>query len=223
MNEEYQEGKNLSANSDENAQSSISLEEELSLEVKPKEDFDSLRARLAKAEEEREIYKRGMFKYKNIAKGEEGDESEEQAQEEEPKENVREVALKVATEVLERNNERSAINQFTDKYPALKEPSVWAKVVANYTPRAGKGSVDSVKQDLEAALILAKHYGGGKVAEKEISLNRYASVSYAGSIAQHDDTPELSETALGMARAMGKSVEQLKSASQPGANVIHLS
>jgi hypothetical protein len=193
-----------------------SLEEELSLEtpkVGEEDTVDSLKARLAKAEEERENYKTGLLALKKKGTGEGEGETEEV--------DVKAVAENAATGVIEKNNEKTAIAQFTEKYPALKEPSVWAKVVENYNSKAGKGSVDAVKQDLEAALILAKHYGGGKVAEKEISLNQFASVSQAGSIAHHESSNNLPDSTIEMGRLMGNSAEALQKASDEG-NEIRL-
>ncbi|MCX6822225.1 MAG: hypothetical protein NTW30_05625 [Candidatus Aenigmarchaeota archaeon] len=208
------------------AQAAKSLEDELSLEA-PKagdNDIESLKARLAKAEEERENYKKGMLKYKSASKGNVGDEEGDEAAEaeEKPQFDVKSIAESAATGVIEKNNEKLAISQFTEKYPALKDPTVWAKVVENFNSKNGKGTVDSIKQDLEAALILAKHYGGGRVAEKEISLNNFASVSYAGSIAPHSASSEVKDSTIEMGRMMGVSADALEKASQPGANEIHL-
>ena len=193
------------------AQDEKSLEEELSLEEP--ETVESLRARLAKAEEERENYKNGMLKYKKQAKEVDGEEEEV---------DVKTVAEQTVHSVLAKSNEKTAIAQFTEQYPALKDPETWKKVVENYVPRSGKDSVESVKKDLEAALVLARHYGGGKVAEKEITLNQFASVSYAGSIAPHSGTPQVSESAVEMGRRLGVSVEDLEKASQPGGNEIQI-
>lgn len=223
--EKEQELNNASANAAEQAQSAISLEDELSLEINESgDDVESLKAQLVKAQEERDNYKRGMFKYKNKSQdsSDEEDEGEEENQEAVVPD-VKAIATQAATELIEKNNEKSAISQFTSKYPALKDPSVWRKVIENYNPKAGKGSVNSIMQDLEAALILARHYGGGKIAEKEVSLNNYASVSYAGSIAPHNNqSPDLKDSTIEMGRYFGNSAEALKKASEPGANEIQL-
>jgi hypothetical protein len=216
---EQQELKNAEAKALAEAQAGKSLEEELSLEAPQAETVESLKARLAKAESDRDNYKTGLLaakKSKPEAEEEEGEEEEDKSLE------IKNYATQAATEVIERNNEKLAISQFTERYPALKDPSVWAKVVENYNSKAGKGSVESIKQDLEAALILAKHYGGGNVAEKEITLNNYASVSYAGSIAPHIPSNTVSENAVEMGRAFGNSVEDLEEAFKDGANEIRI-
>lgn len=216
--EEELELNNVEATTDAIAQASTSLEEELSLSATADDSVESLKARLAKAEGERENYKKGMLKYKSKSK----DVVEDEEEEESPTLDIQSIAVKAATGVIEKNNEKTAVSQFTEKYPALKDPILWRKVVENYSLKSGKGSVDSIKQDLEAALILAKHYGGGKVAEKEISLNQYATVSVAGSIASHEPSNDLKDSTIEMGRYMGVSAEALQRASEPGANEIQL-
>lgn len=212
MDEEVKEVNNTEVNVSEDAQTDKSLEDELSLEA-PKanevETVESLKARLAKAEEERENYKKGMLKYKSKTKGEVVDEDEDEDEEVD----VKGVATQAATQVIEKANEKSAIAQFTNKYPALKDPKAWNEVLLNYNPKNGKGSVDDIQKDLEAALMLAKHYGGGKVAEKEISLNEYASVSRAGSNAYHDEGSTVKESTLSMAREFKHDPEKVKNES----------
>jgi hypothetical protein len=221
--QQEQELKNAEAKALADAQASKSLEEELSLEAPQAETIESLKAQLAKEREEKENYKKGMLAAKKAKPEVEEEEVEEEEDKSlEIKNYATQAATEAATEVIERDNEKRAIFQFTDKYPALKDPSAWAKVVENYNSKAGKGSVESIKQDLEAALILAKHYGGGKVAEKEITLNNYASVSYAGSIAPHQPSNTVSESAVEMGRSFGNSVEELEDAFKDGANEIRI-
>lgn len=200
-----------------------SLEEEMSLSPKGEETVESLKARLAKVEEEKENYKKGLLSLKKSKKVE-GEEDEEDEEEESGNtQEIKTIATQAATELMEKSNEKTAISQFTEKYPALKDPIVWAKVVENFNSKNGKGSVDSIKQDLEAALILAKHYGGGKIAEKEITLSNYASVSYAGSIAPHQNQQSLvNDSTIEMGRRFGNSAEALQKASEEGANEIRL-
>ena len=187
-----------SVNSEENAQASKSLEEELSLEKIQEESVDSLRAKLKKAEEERENYKTGMLKYKKQVK-------EVDSEEDVP--NVSEVAEKAALSVIERNNERIAINRFTEKYPALRDPAKWREVIVNYSPRNGKESSESISKDLEAALMLAKHYGGGKVGGEEISLSAMGTVSSTGSTVRRGSSDEMSEKTAEMGRRFNSSPE----------------
>ena len=58
---------------------------------------------------------------------------------------------------------------------------------------------------------------------KEITLNQYASVSNAGSIASHENqSSDLKDSTIEMGRKFGNSIEDLEKASQPGANEIQL-
>jgi len=204
-----------------------SLEEELSLEP-PKgdeDDTETLKAKLAKAEEDRDNYKKGMLKYKQTQKGEVVEEEGEEEEGDEEKINlteVRDVATKAASEMLEKANEKSAITEFTNRYPALKDPVKWREVLVNYSSRSGKGNVESITKDLEAALVLAKHYGGGKIKGEEITLSNFGSISNARSIASGERTQDLSDSTIEMGRFMGNSAEELKNASEPGANEIQL-
>ena len=187
--------------------------EELTLEteVVEEETVDSLKVKLAKVEAESENYKTGMLKYKKASKEVVVDNDE-----------IKNIAVEASNEVMEKSNEKSAIAQFTEKYPALKDPKAWQEVVSNYNPKAGKGSIESVKQDLEAALVLAKHYGGGKIAEKEVTLNEYASVSHAGSIAPRTEDKKVEDSTIAMGKMFGNSAEKLEEVSKPGSNEIDI-
>ena len=220
------DGKNEDNNSEAtgsgNAQPGESLGEELSLEPKGEETVESLKARLAKAEEERENYKRGMLKYKAENAKKDDEEEEDDSKGDKDNVDVAGIATQAATQTIEKANERQAINRFTNRYPALKDPDTWKKVIENYVPRAGKLTVESIESDLEAALILAKHYGGGKVAEKEVSLSKYATVSVAGSIADRDPVSELSNSSIELGKSFGHSVEELQAAGKDDAHVIQI-
>ena len=209
-----EELKNEEAAQTEEAQTVEKVEEELTLETEEVEEetVDSLKVKLAKVEAESENHKKGMLKYKKAAK---------EVEKVEP-DDVKNIAETAANDVMEKSNEKSAIAQFTEKYPALKDPETWKKVVENYNPKSGKGSVESVKSDLEAALVLAKHYGGGKVGETEVSLNEYASVSHAGSIAPRTEDKQVKDSTLEMGKNFGTSAEKLEEASKPGANEINI-
>ena len=205
---EEKEVKNGEATPVEEAQETKSLEEELSLEA-PKADEDdeeTLQAKLTKAEADRDNYKKGMLKYKAATKGQVVEEEEV----EDDKEDVKNVATQAATEVIEKTNEKNAINQFRSKYPALKDPKAWNEVVSNYNNKSGKGSVDDIINDLEAGLVLAKHYGGGKVAEKEITLSDLAVVSNAGSNPRHEEGSQVKESTVEMGKSFRHDAEKLQ-------------
>ena len=209
----------LESDSAEQAQSEKSLDEELGLEA-PKageESIEALRARAEKAEQDRENYKKAFLKAKK------GDVEEGEEEEEDNSLDVHNVATQAATQVIEKANERTAIEKFTSKYPALKDPNAWRKVVESLSANIDKSSVQTIEMELEAALAAAKVKGGGKVAEKEVSLNKYASVSHAGSYTSPDENVELSNQSIELGRNFGHTVEDLKSASEEGANEIRIS
>lgn len=181
------------------------------------ETVESLKAKLAKEIEDKENYKKGLLALK--AKKEKGDNDEEEI---DVKNIAEETATNVATKAIEKSNEKTAISQFINKYPALKDSLAWTKIIENYNPKNGKDSVEAIKTDLEAALILARHYGGGKVAEKEVTLNNFATTSHAGSTRSHDDSKELDESTLQMGKMFGNSEADLKKTLDPNANEISL-
>ena len=208
---EQEELKNGVATPVEEAQVTKSLEEELSLEVPNTEedDTESLKARLAKAEADRDNYRKGMLKYKSATKGEVVEDEEDEEVKTDSSLEVKSIATQAATEVIEKSNEKSAIDQFRSKYPALKDPEAWKKVVENYSNKSGKGSVNNILNDLEAGLVLAKHYGGGKVAEKEITLSNLGTVSHLGSGHTRETTPNI-ESTVEMGKSFRHSAEKLQ-------------
>lgn len=201
-------------------------DDELSLTPKGKENeqeesVDALKARLAKAEQERENYKKGMLKYKkqsrnvrsereNDEENEESDTNDEESVEVEDTgqtantDDVTKVAREAAMGAIEQQNERLAMSQFAQKYPGLKNPKAWNEVVANYIPRSGKATVDSIVMDLEAALHTTQFYGGGRVAGNDVRVARdFGAVSRSHtSPSQHKQTG-LSESTLKMASKFG--------------------
>ena len=201
-----------------------SLEDELSLSPKDDETVESLKARLAKAEEERNNYKTGLLKLKKSQKegSDEDGVDDEDIEDKKDDIDVQSVATNAALGVIEKSNEKTAISEFTQKYPALKDPVMWRKVIENYNPKSGKGSSRDILEDLEAALILAKYYGGGKIAEKEITLNKFASVTPGGSSYRDSGSSEINDSTIQMGKMMGVSAEDLQKASEPGANEIQL-
>lgn len=186
-------------------------QEELTLETdsKEQETEEDTAARLAKAEEERDNYKKGMLKWKKIATSETKVE-EEKEETEEKTVDVKGEATLAAQEVLYKSNEKSAINRFTDQYPALKDPAKWKEVILHYRPTSGKETAEDVIKDLEAALVLAKHYGGGKVKGEEINLSELGTVSSRGSMASQSKEPEISDSTVQMSERFKVDIEKVK-------------
>ena len=133
-------------------------------ETKETEDAESLKERLKKVEEEKENYKKGMLKYKELTldKKEKQEEEEEQTEWDDNSKKFQKQTIsraeKIAKGVVEKNNETLAIEQFMEKYPDVKDS--WDDIVSNYSPTNGKDSVKSVLKDLNRAYILTRYEKG---------------------------------------------------------------
>lgn len=138
------------------------------------EDVDSLKERLKKSEDEKENYKKGMLKYKDLSLKKTEDKTEDKDDEEEypewdesskkfQKQTVKEAESKAeakAQAIVESYNEKSAISQFVEKNPELADESKWSEIIANYTPTHGKGTPKDVLKDLNRALLLTRYDNG---------------------------------------------------------------
>jgi len=148
-------------------------------DTKVEEDVDSLpswaKARLEKAESDKESYKKGMLKYEKKTKEfslTEKEKKKEKVEEEETPEwnetskkfqkqtldEARKIARKEATQSVEESNEKKAVSQFLKKNPELEEK--WDDIVSNYYPKNGKDTVDSIMKDLNRAHVLTLHESG---------------------------------------------------------------
>lgn len=138
--------------------------------VKPEatEDVETLKDRLAKAEEEKENYKKGMFKYKSLKKEEkkeeeieypEWDDTSKQFQKQTLSQ-AEKIAEKKTREIIESNNEKTAITQFVQKHPEMAKEGNWQELVANYNSNHSKDSVESYAKALEKAFVLTRYDRG---------------------------------------------------------------
>jgi len=140
--------------------------------VETEESVDTLKERLKKSEEEKENYKKGMLKYKDLTL-KKPEEKEEEKEEEYPEwdenskkfqEQTLSQAEKKAEEraksIVEKYNEKSAIAQFVTKNPELAEEDKWNEVISNYHPKNGKETQEDILKDLERALIITRYERG---------------------------------------------------------------
>lgn len=152
-----------------------------STEEVEKEDVESLpqwaKNRLSKVEEEKENYKKGMFKYKGktLEKEPEKEEKEEiypdwdetskKFQEQTLAEAEKKAELK-AQAIIEKANEKSAIQSFISQHPELEDDAKWQEVISNYTSKNSKETAGDIIRDLERAYILAR-YEKGEISQIE--------------------------------------------------------
>jgi hypothetical protein len=144
--------------------------EEPKLEEKAEvEDINALpewaKARLAKAESDKENYKKGMLKYKKFSLSKEEEpktEEEEYPEWDEASKKFQKQTLsqaeKRAEAILEKANEKVAVSKFLSDHPEVKDQ--WDDVVANYLPKNGKETPEDIAKDLERALILTQYEKG---------------------------------------------------------------
>lgn len=131
-------------------------------QVDPNETIRALEEQLAKEQEEKENYKQGMLKYKEQVKEEEpewDDNSKKfQAQTISKAETL---AAEKARTTVEEFNEKAGIAKFQEAHPDVD----MKEVLANYNPKNGKFSADSVVRDLERAYVLHQ-YDTGKLSSE---------------------------------------------------------
>lgn len=146
----------------------IKSEEILPETVEPKEEIQDprikeLEEQLAKEQEEKENYKQGLLKYKKEAKEEEPVwDDDSQKFQKQTLSRAEQLAEEKARKTVETFNEKAGIAKFQEKHPDadIKE------VLANYQPKNGKFSADSVERDLERAFVLHQ-YDTGKLSTEE--------------------------------------------------------
>lgn len=205
------------------------------------EDISSLpqwaQDKLKKVDEEKENYKKGMLKYKDLSLKKKEEKKEEETVEEEypdwdedskkfQKQTLGEaekLAEKKARAIIEESNEKSAIAKFIQDNPELSKESKWNEIIANYAPTHGKNTVDDVLMDLNRALVLHRYESGeldnmSKEAEAkgELRGKAEAQVLDKATVSDSDTTSKtvkgkinLSEGALALAKAMRVDPEKL--------------
>ena len=135
-------------------------------QVDPNETIRELEEQLAKEQEEKENYKQGMLKYKEQVKEEEPewDESSKKFQAQ-TLSKVETLAGEKATKTVESFNEKAGIAKFQEAHPDVD----MKEVLANYNPKNGKFSADSVVRDLERALVLHQYDSGTLSSEVTVA------------------------------------------------------
>lgn len=157
---------------------------EVKTEETETEDLESLpqwaKDKLEKVESDKDNYKKGMLKYKDLTLDKKEKKVEEKSEEEiypdwdedskkfqqQTLSKVEERAKASAMGVIEKANEKSAIATFVKDNPELAEGEAWSEVISNYNPRNGKETVQDITNDLEEALVITK-YRSGKLSNSE--------------------------------------------------------
>lgn len=152
------------------------------------EDVDTLKARLKKAESDRDNYKRGMLeaksKKRSLGEKEDDEEEDEDIDDKVGKEwdddskkfqketltKAQEIARAETAKVQkqqEKKNEQAAIKKVLKDYPEYADDDNWKVLVGYYTPRNGKEDSDGIIEDLSDAIVLAdKKLGIDRTVEK---------------------------------------------------------
>lgn len=201
-------------------------QEILETPVEETETIESLKAQLAKEQEEKEHYKEMGLKYKKEAKEEEpqwDDDSEKFQKQTLSK--AEELAAERARQTVEEFNEKAGIAKFQEAHPDVD----MKEVLANYQPKNGKFSADSVARDLERALVLHQYDTGKLSTEESFQKGKKKGAAEAkmadlNTISKFSQKPTpqgetVSETAKEMAGQMHVDPEKLAEESQ---NVIKI-
>lgn len=122
----------------------------------PNERVRELEEQLAKEQEEKENYKQGMLKYKEQAKEEPQWDEDSQKFQKQTLSKAEQLAEEKARKTVEEFNEKAGIARFQETHPDVD----MKEVLANYNPKNGKFSADSVVRDLERALVLHQYDTG---------------------------------------------------------------
>lgn len=139
---------------------------------------------LAKAEEERENYRKGLLsreeelkrikaleeekeKEKDDEKETEWDENSKKFQEETISKTAK-VAEEAALKALEKGNDKTATQDFRESHPEVSDEK-WEKIIANYNPKNGKDSIKGIINDLERAYVLYKFDSGEVIDPAELA------------------------------------------------------
>ena len=170
--EEKQEGlKEVEAEKVETSGTDQPEKELVQLEVEPAEDIEALKARLQKAEEERENLSKAVTRLNKerkltLEKPEEEtypewDETSKKFQEQTISK-AEKIAEQKAQERIEKSNEKAAVAKFVKENPDVD----WNYIVSNYTPIHGRDTVEDILKDLDRAKVLA-NYERGELADLE--------------------------------------------------------
>ena len=122
----------------------------------PDDRIRELEEQLAQEQEEKENYKQGMLKYKDQAKEEPMWDEDSTKFQKQTLSKAEQIADERSRKTVEDFNEKAGIAQFKDKHPDVDIKGV----LANYSPKNGKYSADSVARDLERALVLHQYDTG---------------------------------------------------------------
>ena len=196
------------------------VKSETKVEEPETEDVESLKARLKKAEEDKENYKEGMLKYKKLSLEPEKKEKEEEGEEDYPEwdENSKKfqkqtifqaekIAETKAKQIVEKYNENAAISKFLSNNPEAE--GKWNDIISNYHPKNGKESIYSIIKDLDRAYYLTKYeLGEGENKEAKQQLDNMSTVSRT-TVKNPPKGDTLSQTALKMAGRMRVDLDKL--------------
>lgn len=140
---------------------------------------------LAKSDEEKENYRKGLLsreeelkKFKT-SKDNEEEKDKKDKEETEWDENSRKfqeetisktakVAEEAAVKALEQRNDRTAQQEFRESHPEIDDAK-WEQIVANYNPKSGKDSTKGIMRDLERAYVVYKFDAGETIDPAEIA------------------------------------------------------
>jgi len=130
--------------------------------------IETLKERLQKAEEERDNLSKAVVRL-NKERKLPSDEEEPKKEEDYPDwdesskkfqdqtlSKAKSIAEQEARKIIEKSNEKAAIDKFTRDNPNVN----WDEVVANYSPKHGKDTVGGITKDLKRALVLTQYEKG---------------------------------------------------------------
>ena len=137
-------------------------------EINFEEENKTLKEQLAKEQEEKENYKQMGLKYKEEAKEEPVWDEDSQKFQKQTLSRAEQLAEEKARKTVEDFNEKAGIAKFQELHPDV----VIKDVLANYQPKHGKYSADSVTRDLERAYVLHQYDSGKLSSEKEQSFEK---------------------------------------------------
>lgn len=192
-------------------------------------------AKLAKAEEERENYRKGLLireeELKKLKSSKEEDEDEEdngdketewddnsKKFQEETLTKTAKVAEEAAVKALELRNDKTAQQEFRESHPEIDDEK-WAQIVANYNPKNGKDSIRGIVKDLERAYVVYKFDAGETIDPVEIARqqadfkNKEAGVTHgtsSGSGKMEEEKGGVSDGAKKLAGRFGIPVDKLE-------------
>jgi hypothetical protein len=193
---------------------------------------EELKAELAKVEEERENYKKGLLereaKLKELKDSEktsiEEEEEETPEWDEASKKFQAETILKtqksteeIVTKTIEAKNEKQAVADFREANPNITNEQ-WEQIILNYNPKNGKDSPKKIMKDLERANAL-RMFDAGEIIDpvklqKEEAQNRLRDLSANGALGNggryEEDKKGVSEGQISIGSRMRVSAEALK-------------